>query len=493
MLTRRVKVGLVSGGILTGCLALALLIVVLSAEREALRRVVEVTSSRELAGGRLLVTLAPERGPARRVAVEAITRYPFGFAVVEPGGDGQPLRPPARPVAVRTVRLAPGPVQRTVVAFGTVAAARDAEVAARVDGQVAEVLVELGQRVEAGAPLVRLDPSDRALALRRAEAEEARAAAARRRTERDLASLDEQLAIAVDTLATRERERDRWAALAAQGIATPERADQAAEAWRAARATRVQLAGSRAALEAALAEADAALALAQAAREQVALELERCTVRAPFAGAVAERRVDPGAFLRAGAAVVRLVSAGELRLRVHVREDEAAALAPGAAATLSIPGADLPRPAGLNGRTPAGYGGLTGRVVGVSAAADPRTRKVAVEVAVAGPLEVMRAGLFARVELDAGRVAEAHLIPDEAVVADERGYHVFVAEDDVVRRRPVELGWRQGEARLLRAGLTGEVELVREGSALLFDGAPIARLDAPAPAQAAAPADAAGD
>jgi membrane fusion protein (multidrug efflux system) len=283
------------------------------------------------------------------------------------------------------------------------------------------------------------------------------------------------------TLAVRERDRERWRSLAARDLASGDRADQADTQWRAAVAEAQRLDGAHKEATAALAEASAAVTLAEVEQDAARLGLERCTLRAPFAGVVAERLVQPGQWLAAGAVALRLVSTDQVRVRVHVREEDALAVAAGATAELSLPGVH-PLPAG-DGSPHAeegadGAGPFPGVVEGVAGAADARTRTFAVDVVAPGS-DVLRPGLFARVVLHGALLHEAVLVPDAAVVADEAGerYFVFVVDGDRARRVAVTLGPRQGEGRLLRGGLGAQpVELVVGGTSLLFDGAPIARL-----------------
>jgi multidrug efflux pump subunit AcrA (membrane-fusion protein) len=172
-----------------------------------------------------------------------------------------------------------------------------------------------------------------------------------------------------------------------------------------------------------------------------------------------------------------------VRVRVHVGEEDGLALTAGATAQVFLPGVS-----GVPGAVDdavregladagAGAGPFPASVEGVAGAADPRDRTFAVDVRAPSPGGLLRAGMFARVSLSAGTVAGALLVPDAAVVADEGGYHVFVVDGDRVKKTPVRLGARVGEARLARAGLGRDVEVVVGGTGLLFDGAPITRLE----------------
>ncbi|TMJ12058.1 MAG: biotin/lipoyl-binding protein, partial [Bacillati bacterium ANGP1] len=73
-------------------------------------------------------------------------------------GVSSPVSQPAQaaPVAVTVVAALRGDFVTTVTATGTVASLREAKIASTLPGVVAEVFVTEGQRVQAGAPLMRL-------------------------------------------------------------------------------------------------------------------------------------------------------------------------------------------------------------------------------------------------------------------------------------------------------------------------------------------------
>ncbi|MCA8923082.1 MAG: hypothetical protein KDD82_14805, partial [Planctomycetes bacterium] len=183
-----------------------------------------------------------------------------------------------------------------------------------------------------------------------------------------------------------------------------------------------------------------------------------------------------------GAPVLRLVDQSQVRVRLHVRPGEALWLHTGAEAVVRIPslrttvGGDAPT---NERRGPAAYT-AEGVVEGVSAVSDPQTQKVAVDVTLDNP-GALRAGLFARVELDGGAVDDAVWIPDTAVVPGEDGASLYLVEGEVARRVPASFGARLGEGRLLRSDPADwgppPWELVVDGTALLFDGAPVRRLE----------------
>ncbi|MEZ6183690.1 MAG: efflux RND transporter periplasmic adaptor subunit [Planctomycetota bacterium] len=452
----------------------------LAARREELETVVRVDGLTDLGEGRYLVRPQPAPGPSQEVEVAAITRYPFGFAVIEPKEGHDPLRPAARPTAVRTAQVAPETRARHVLAYGRLAAVGDARVAAEVGGRVLGFAAPLGATVAEGDPLLELDPTDAQLRLETSRVEVAVAEGRRGQAAANLAGLRDQLAAAEERLAARARERDRWQRLVGDSVASQDRADQADEVWRLARAAYVQLEAAAETAAADLVAAEASLVRAQVAERVATRDRARCTVRAPFAGEVVDRLVGVGDTVAPGTAVVRLVDASRVRVRLHVRPGEATWLSAGAGAQVEVPSllppadAEHPRFTGRRGLV------TTGTIEGVSAAADPATQKVAVDVVLENP-GALRPGLFARVTLDGGEVEGAVWIPDTAVVADEERATLYVVVDDRVQRHPVELGARLGEGRLLRSSPEAwgspPWEVVVDGTALLFDGAPIRRLE----------------
>src|SRR5512143_1226100 len=86
-------------------------------------------------------------------------------------GDSQPRSTPKGPAPVRieVTGVQHISVQRQVELAGTLISPDQAKVSSEVAGRVKELVIELGQEVETGQPLVKLDPRELDLALRQAE------------------------------------------------------------------------------------------------------------------------------------------------------------------------------------------------------------------------------------------------------------------------------------------------------------------------------------
>jgi RND family efflux transporter MFP subunit len=106
-----------------------------------------------------------------------------------------------------------------------------------------------------------------------------------------------------------------------------------------------ELAGAQYKLDAAAAAyegAQAHVAELEANVQQLKQTLADTQIRAPFAGVISERYADPGAMVSPSVPVVRLVSAGDLRVRFAVPEQSAGALALGMTVQVQVSTVNVP-------------------------------------------------------------------------------------------------------------------------------------------------------
>jgi RND family efflux transporter MFP subunit len=182
-----------------------------------------------------------------------------------------------RDTAIATVLEVPGVAEPV----------RRATLSTRLSGAVTAVLVQEGARVRQGQVLARID--DRDLRARQTQVEAGIA-------EADAVHRDAQV------------QTRRMQALYADSAAT-----------------RVQLDAA----ETGLARAEAAARAARASAVELEATRAYAEVRAPFAGVVTRRLVDPGAFVAPGAPIVAVEDAGRLRISVTVSPETAGRLQPG--------------------------------------------------------------------------------------------------------------------------------------------------------------------
>ncbi|WP_028240899.1 HlyD family secretion protein [Stutzerimonas azotifigens] len=216
------------------------------------------------------------------------------------------------------------------------------QVAPKIAGHVAEVLVQDHQHVKKGDLLLRLDDRDYRVAAQLAEADVSSAQAALANLE---AVLERQAALIAQAGATlrsdaaslefARADAERYQRLSTVGVGTrqaQEKADAELQQWLAVRerdraaevATRKQVA----VIEAEITQARAALARAEALRDKAALELSYTEIRAPFDGVVGARAVNPGAFVAPGHNLLAVVPLDGLYVMANFRETQLADIQP---------------------------------------------------------------------------------------------------------------------------------------------------------------------
>lgn len=303
-----------------------------------------------------------------------------------------------------------------VVASGATEPVRAADLGPQLTAQVAEVLVQEGDAVTAGQPLVRLDVRD--ASLRAAQAQAGAASA----------NVQAQLAAA---------EYQRLAPLAERGTIPTQQVDQL-------RAQRDALANA----------AQAANAMAGQARRGVTESI----VRAPFAGTVSMVLAEVGevATMMPPTILVRLIDLSEVEVSVRVHERDLVSIA---------------RDDAVEVRFPSARQTSTGRVTFISPEIDPRSRTAAVTTRIPNPLGNLRAGMFAELRIQPSQQRRGLVVPRSAVLGSGEETAVFVIKGDRAERRAVTVAPidddRVESTNGLRAGetvATGRLDRLADGS-----------------------------
>ena len=270
----------------------------------------------------------------------------------------------------------------TVSIIGTIAARYDTPVGVEGDGgRVAALFAEAGDRVKRGQLLVRLDTS-----VLEPQVSDLQAALELARAESDLAAAEYHRALAVGAagaLSAEETEKRRSNAVTA--------------------AAKVKVAAAQ------LAEARAKLA--------------RAEIRAPADGTLLTRSVELGQTVATGTTLFRLAEGNEVELRGQVAEQDLPLLKVGQDVSVRLTGLTTVYP---------------GRVRLLGAVIDPQSRLGTVRVSLA-PDPNLRPGAFARAEVTVSHAARI-VLPQTAVLTDERGSYVMVVDsDDKIERRAVHV------------------------------------------------------
>lgn len=305
--------------------------------------------------------------------------------------------------AVRVATAQRGPLVMKVATNGTLEPVEDFEVRARLDGRIVEIR-EAGDRVAAGAVLLRIDEAPTAAALQAARSQQLEA-------EESLRAARDQLARTERTFAVDERLR-RERALAE---------DRFVE--------------SRAALD----EARARVAFLE---REVPLRVESLALRirdledslagtivtAPFAGTVYVATAEVGEVVRSGQPLLALADLGRLQVRTNVDQVDLGKVRPGnAIEVFSSAHADRV---------------WAGRITSLVPRVEMRNNRAVAEAvaAIDAPADGLLPGMNVDVEVVVETAENVLQVPSEAIFAAGEGPFVYRVEGDRATAQPVTLG-----------------------------------------------------
>src|SRR5262245_44646832 len=343
-------------------------------------------------------------------------------------------------VATQTTTLQRISVQREVDLQGTLLSPDQARVSSEVAGIILSVPVELGTEVKAGDVLVRLEPRELQLALERAES-------ALRQTEAQLGidraqdnkpPSDDQIASVRQATANRDDAHNtfqRAQQLHGRGLMSKVDYDTAETRLKVADANYQAAIDNVRSLKAQLQDRRAAFELAQK-------KVNDAVVRAPVAGSVAERLVQPGEYIRENTPVALIVQMNPLKLKTAIQERYASLIRPGQVVLFNVEAFQDRR--------------FTGKVAYVSPAVDQATRTFPVEALVENNDRVLKPGFFAKGVAQTRVDANVIAAPEAAISTLAGVSTVYVIENGKARQQQVTLGARQGELVEVVSGLKGD-------------------------------------
>src|SRR5215204_1014484 len=296
---------------------------------------------------------------------------------------------------------------------GTIGARVESNLGFRVAGKIVDRLVNVGEQVKAGQPLMRIDETDLRLAL-----------TAKRNA----------VAAARATVVQLEADEQRYASLRNSGWVSHQRYEQ-----------------TRAALDTATAQLAAAEAQAGVAENEAAYSV----LVADADGTVVEALGEPGQVVSAGQTVVRLAHAGPREAVVALPETIRPAI--GSVADASVYGSDGRR--------------YTARLRQLSDSADAQTRTYEARYVLDGEAAAAPLGSTVTIRLASQASQPEVQVPLGAVLDDGQKTGVWVLDraTSTVRFRPVKLVRVSGETAVI-SGLSPGDPIVSLGAHLLHEG-----------------------
>src|ERR1700694_124573 len=379
-----------------------------------------------------------------------------------PGGPGA-MGNFAMPVAAEPITR--GDIVSNFSVTSTVVPLQQAQLSSVISGNVLSVAHQIGEHVQKGELLVKID--DSTLLAQRAQAA-SRLAQLRAMYSGGTTSAQANLQSAKIAYDTARVNLERNQTLFNQGYVSKAALD----------AARANAASAQAAYESALVAAQnaslsgngqsAALAdlrAAQAAVQAFDTQIAQTNVSAPFDGVVTARNVDPGTLASPGMVLMQVAQLDPVFVDAGISGSDVQYVRVGKPATVTVDS--------IPGRV------WHAQIAYLSLAALPGTLTYQARVRVPNPDLALRGGTVANVAFERTRKSGVLLAPRAAVFQTETGYAMFIIDQGKAKSIPVELGLENDQqAEGGGAGLAPGVMAILNHSVTLQPGSPVQPLQA---------------
>jgi RND family efflux transporter MFP subunit len=340
----------------------------------------------------------------RRKLFWPVTLIAIGLLIVGWVAMSRPWEP--KPILVKTETLAEGPAARILAVNGRVVPGARIDVRSTVSGQVKQLAAAEGDVVAEGAIIATIDDAGQRAAV-------------------------EQTAAALDSALARQ----------SQAQLDVDRATQLGDTI-----SRKQAEEAKLALETAAREVERL----QAARDQAAAKLDEYTIRAPFAGTVLTRGVDPGQVIDSSSFIFEIADLKTLKVEATVDELYAAEVATGLKVKLAPTGFSRVLESSLEFVAPTVNSATGGRLVRIPLSAEDGLN--------------LPVGLTVITNIEVEARPMALTVPRAAILTGDQGSYVYVLSGTGAEARSISFIDWPAERLIVTEGLAaGDVVVLEPG------------------------------
>ncbi len=211
------------------------------------------------------------------------------------------------------------------------------------------------------------------------------------------------------------------------------------------------------------------LLAANARLVRASLDVDDCVLRAPFAGEIADRMLDPGGFARPGSPILTLVDRDKVRILVDVPESDFEAVAVGTPVRMRLVALGKEMQGTIARRAPA---------------ADPGTRTVHAEIDFGEgrpegspkkePQLRIPVGTTAELTIELGESVPAIELPLRAAAVKGDSATLFLVKEGEAHKLKISVLGESGGSLFVTPTIGAGTRVVTEGRALLKDGERVA-------------------
>jgi len=186
--------------------------------------------------------------------------------------------------------------------------------------------------------------------------------------------------------------------------------------------------------------------------------IAKTEIRAPFDGTVGLRFVSEGSYVTPAIRIATLQDARSVKVDFAVPERYASTIRQGLTIRFRLSG---------NKET------FEGKVYAIEPKIDPATRSLLLRARAPNPRGALVPGAFAEIELVVQDIAEALMIPTQALVPDLQGQKVYVVDQGAAREQRVQTGIRTDTEIQITAGLAPLDTVITSGILQVVPGVPL--------------------
>jgi multidrug efflux pump subunit AcrA (membrane-fusion protein) len=418
------------------------------------------------------------------IVMVAVVTFVAGCDRPAPAGAGpaeqrqNPQQPPA--VEVSLGRSSVGPIERSIEVVGTLYGDEEAQISAKVAGQIVEIHKDVGDTATAGEPLAQIDPVTYRLLRDQGwmSLQQALAALGLKDVPQGDVNVTEIPTVVQRRLqaenAQRRFERARELFTGSAGsISEQEFTDLRTAAEVARSEYDVQLLNVQSQL--------ADIQVRQAELRMRDQRLADTTIRAPLRPGqmpstqpttqpggrnyvISARQVSLGEYVREGTPVFRVVADDPIKYRANVPERFINRVRVGQNVRLHVEGRNQT---------------FNGRLARVNPQVDPTSRTFQIEAIFQNPDHSLRPGQFARGDIVIGHDENITFVPADAIVSFAGVVRVFTVKDGKAVEHRVTTGQAVDGKTEIVQGFSGEADVVTRGGSRLADGVPVQVAAAP--------------
>ena len=404
---------------------------------------------------------------------------------VQRGNSNGVEKPEAAAITVTVGKSESRMVASAVKATGSLIADEISDIAPKVAGKVANVMVNVGQFVSQGAMIARVDDTTSRIQLSTAQAAVKQSIAAVRQAEARIglgpngsfnssaipevraANANYQLALA--QLRQAENNELRYRELVESGDVaminyeqyrtTRDTARASANAAKEQFDTAVNIAKQN---NQAIATAKAAVDSAQTQVAQAQQTIADSVIKAPFSGFISNRPTAVGEYVSSASIVATILRTNPIKIQVQVAEADVPFVTVGRSVSLEVDAYKDRK--------------FSATVSAVNPAVDQASRSAMVEALVENGDNALRAGMFATVNINKSGGSNSIFVPKSAVFNDKttQSFRVFVIQEGVAKLRVVQLGTEEGDSQQILSGVAADETVATSNLAQLYEGAKVA-------------------